>query len=254
MMSLNVAECMTCRPVCLSKDSQLTDALKLMASRNIGSILISDGEVIDGILTERDILGMVAYGKKMSGTLYKFMSDNVIGISPQAPITDAVSIFFENHFRRLPVVDKGSLKGILTVTDLTFCMDYLHIVGVVDDYMDPDLVFINKEENILDAARKMMDNTIGGLLVGDSKNLDGIISERDILRKVAAVGVDTKTAKVADIMTTRLITLPLGTKIRYACQIMHHNSIRRFPIVDKSSTVVGMMTERDILKAVIDSG
>jgi len=116
------------------------------------------------------------------------------------------------------------------------------------DIMQKDVVTCLKTDNICDVANKMKHKNIGVVVVTNKKNnVQGIISERDILNKVVAKGLDYKTLLVQDIMTKKVITgKPKMSDIDAAAIFTKHN-IKKLPIVDKKK-LVGIVTSTDLLR------
>ena len=96
------------------------EAARLMAARNIGSVLVTarDGR-LEGILTERDILcRIVAPGRDPDGTrLQEVMTKNPDTIGPDEPAIEALRRMRDGGYRHLPVVDGGRLVGIVSRRD-----------------------------------------------------------------------------------------------------------------------------------------
>ncbi|MCB1961128.1 MAG: CBS domain-containing protein [Rhodocyclaceae bacterium] len=95
-------------------------ALELMASQDIGAVLVKEGERLVGIFTERDYARKVAIKGLSSrdATVGDLMTPNVCTITPSHTIDDVMSIMTQNRFRHLPVVDHGKLSGIVTIGDV----------------------------------------------------------------------------------------------------------------------------------------
>ncbi len=95
------------------------DAARLMVKKNIGSVLLKDGECIK-IATERDILKkVVAVGKNPKILrVSDIMSDCVHTIEADMDVFDASDMFNKHHIRRLPVKEDGEIVGIVTARDL----------------------------------------------------------------------------------------------------------------------------------------
>jgi len=105
----------------IDDDLSLKEASKIMSKKNVGSLVVMKKGKLDGILTERDILKNVG----SSGKVKVAMSKNVISIDPDASIDSAADMMAGHKIRRLPVVSKGKLIGIVTSTDLIANSDSL---------------------------------------------------------------------------------------------------------------------------------
>ena len=102
-------------------NTTVAKAAKLMAERGVGSIIIVKNKEPVGILTERDLLMKVVSLDLMPSKVKvgKIMSAPILTIGPDVDITEAARMMAHSKIRRLPVVERGVLIGILTATDIT---------------------------------------------------------------------------------------------------------------------------------------
>lgn len=123
------------------------------------------------------------------------MSHPVITIHPDTPIQDALKLMRKERIRRFPVVDKrGQLVGIVSERDILHAspsaatslsiweMNYLLSKITVDGIMTREVITINEDTLIEEAARIMADNKIGGLPVVNGGKVVGIITETDLFK------------------------------------------------------------------------
>ena len=96
------------------------------------------------------------------------------------------------------------------------------------------------------AARKMRDNKVGALMVMKNDTLSGIFTERDLMSRVVAEGLDPEKVKVSEAMTSSIATVPLETPIREAANIMSQNRIRHLPVLEEGE-LYGVISVGDIL-------
>jgi CBS domain-containing protein len=97
------------------------------------------------------------------------------------------------------------------------------------------------------AAELMNERAVGGLLVVDeNKQLLGVFTERDILRRVVVTGLDPETTLVADVQTTDVVTCLPDTGLDECSMIMTKRRIRHLPVAD-ADTVYGVITIGDVL-------
>jgi len=105
----------TCSP-----QTTLLDALKLMAEKNIGALLVMEGDRITGILSERDVVRRIS--KKGQCLLDEpvdgFMTEEVIVVRPDMTTQECMQIMTQGHFRHLPVMDGGKLAGMISIGDV----------------------------------------------------------------------------------------------------------------------------------------
>ena len=96
------------------------DALKLMAEKNIGALLIVEGETIVGMLSERDYARkVILMGRSSKDTLIRdIMTSPVLYVSPQQSTEECMALMTENRLRHLPVLNDGKLVGLISIGDL----------------------------------------------------------------------------------------------------------------------------------------
>lgn len=119
---MNVSDIMTAAALSDSPDDTLAEASSKMWQQQTGSLLIMDGERLGGIVTERDIMRVVAEGKDpKTVSLRDAMTTDVVTTSPDAALADAAQVMFQKWFRHLPVVtDEGAVVGIISLRDLLY--------------------------------------------------------------------------------------------------------------------------------------
>ena len=99
----------------IDKYINLKEAAKMMSDKNVGSLVVTDKEKIVGIITEKDILKNI---NRLSEKVADVMSKNVVTIDKNDSIENAAELMAENKVKRLPVVYKGELVGIVSSTDI----------------------------------------------------------------------------------------------------------------------------------------
>lgn len=117
---MKVSDIMTSAAVTESADDNLAEAAAKMRQQQTGSLLITEGSKLSGIITERDVLRVVAEGKDPKATVVRDeMTSDVVTIDPDTSIKDAADLMFSHWFRHLPVVDRdGDVVGIISTRDL----------------------------------------------------------------------------------------------------------------------------------------
>ncbi len=96
----------------------LGDVVGRMAERNVGAVLVLDGERLVGILTERDVLRVVADGDDLAAPVSTRMTHGPETIESSDSVEHAAVLMIHGGFRHLPVVDGGTAVGILSIRDL----------------------------------------------------------------------------------------------------------------------------------------
>jgi CBS domain-containing protein len=123
-------------------------------------------------------------------------------------------------------------------------------MAVVRDLLNrkgTNIVSVGPSATVLEAARLMNDRSVGGLLVVDEAGaLLGIFTERDILRRVVAVGRPPETTRIADVFTPDVVTTTPDTTIDECGAIMSSRRVRHLPVVDTNG-LHGVVTIGDLL-------
>lgn len=110
----------------IEEKTTLKEAAKVMSDKNIGGLIVMKGDKIVGIIAESDILKNVSsLGKRVS----EVMNKKVIVIGKSDSLEDATEIMAQNKIKRLPVMNKEELVGIVTVTDIL-----AHSEAIDDDF------------------------------------------------------------------------------------------------------------------------
>jgi len=104
----------------VSSNNSVLDALQLMMEKNISALLVIEENELLGIFTERDYARkIILQGKSSKNTpIYEAMTSNPYTISPNESIDNCMELMTSKHFRHLPVVEDGSVIGIISIGDL----------------------------------------------------------------------------------------------------------------------------------------
>ena len=106
--------------ISVSPDTTVLEALKIMADRNIGSIVISENGKYLGLITERDYSRKVILkGKHSNDTpVAEIMSSDLPTISPDDSVEHCMSLMTQQNIRYIPVFENGKLSGIISMSDV----------------------------------------------------------------------------------------------------------------------------------------
>ncbi len=121
-------------------------------------------------------------------------------------------------------------------------------VELVEDIMAKNVVTIDHETSVKEAASRMERRKCSCLVVMDGEIAIGIVTERDLVRKVLALGVDPSKVPIGDVMSTPLVTIDAGSTVLEAAAKMSDYLIRRLVVVDSGGALVGLITAGDIAK------
>jgi len=118
----------------------------------------------------------------------------------------------------------------------------------VADIMTKDVATVGLDTTVSQVTEVMTSKNIGCVVVVDGASVAGIVTERDLIRRVLEGGKDAAKTKAADIMTSPPVTVESGTSVYYASDLMRRKGFRRLPIID-SGKLVGIVTQTDLTQA-----
>jgi CBS domain-containing protein len=104
----------------VSPESCVFDAIRIMAERYVGALLVvSEGKLV-GVVSERDYARkIILQGKSSKETLVKeIMTSPAVFVTPEETVEDCMRVMTERHFRHLPVVENGNILGVVSIGDL----------------------------------------------------------------------------------------------------------------------------------------
>jgi len=117
----------------------------------------------------------------------------------------------------------------------------------VQEVMTREVVTIESSKTILDAATIMTEKKVGGLVVVRDGDIVGIITERDILRRVVARRYDPEQVRIREVMSTPVISVTPDGPVSDAAKKMIENRIRRLPVIE-GPKLVGIITSTDLAR------
>ncbi len=185
----------------LEYTEDIEDGLNLMLKKGIGGFPIVDEEDrVTGIVTERDYLSYLAKKCKLEGNVSEYMTKGVITINSDTKIKDAMELMISKKIRRLPVIDEGLLIGWINTPMIVryFSGEVFKslITGNVEEALNQPVsvilssdssgyvapLTVTPETTMSEVARRMLDMKVGCALVVRDSKLEGIITERDMVR------------------------------------------------------------------------
>ena len=106
--------------ISITEDASVLDAIKLMAERSVGSLLVMDGEVLKGIVTERDYARKVIIKGRASDTtrVGEIMTTEVRTATVDQTVNDCMTIMTNRRIRHLPIVADDNVVGLSSIGDL----------------------------------------------------------------------------------------------------------------------------------------
>ena len=120
----SVREAMTENPRSIGPSTSVVEAAQLMRDEHIGSLPITDGDTLVGMITDRDITTrVVAEGAGLATTsVGDVYSQDLISVGPDKELEEALRLMARHQVRRLPVVENGRLVGIVAQADIALTL------------------------------------------------------------------------------------------------------------------------------------
>jgi CBS domain-containing protein len=127
---------------------------------------------------------------------------------------------------------------------MTLLRDIIHRKG-------GDIYSVSPDATVLDALQLMANKNTGAVLVLEGGKVEGILSERDCIRKVELHGRTVRDTRVKDIMTSKVLYVQAGQTLEECVAIMIDKNIRHLPVFE-GEDLVGLISARDALKEMVD--
>ena len=202
-VNAEIKEIMERDVITLSVEDSIEAAVELMFEKKVGGCPIVDREgVVVGIITERDILEYLARDKKIDGVAEDFMTKKVVTLRPKDTIETAMKTMISRRFRRLPVIEDGILLGLITAREIlayfgrgeAFRMlemgdiseairkPVTAILGNSDLLMYKEVPMFPKDALISQIVSELIEKGYGAVLIVENGKLEGILTERDLVK------------------------------------------------------------------------
>lgn len=253
----NVGAAMTEVPDTIGPAHSVRDAARLMARRGVGAAIVVDPELPGpGILTERDVLKLVAEGADPSAEKVEDRNTaSPVTATADWSIDRAAEAMIAGGFRHLLVVEEGDLRGVVSMRDIVgswVAGDGPDLDVDVRDVMSTELLTVTGEESLHDAAASMTERNVGAAIVPAESRQPGILTEHDLLEAVAA-GNDTSTRTVAEHATSEAICATPAWSLRRAAETMVEQGFRHLVVLEDEEPA-GMLSVRDIVRHATGAG
>jgi CBS domain-containing protein len=175
----------------VSSDTPIANVLRMVGEPGPTILPIVDNDRLVGVLTKADLLPLVAGNTP----LRDIMISPVVTVSPEDRVIHARRIMLDNDIARLPVVDHGSLVGIVSDVEIAFALAEIKRISLgkqkrhleelyVADVMKTPVVWTTGSVKVSDAATLMLKHNIGALPIIESNTIVGIVTRTDLIRTV----------------------------------------------------------------------
>jgi CBS domain-containing protein len=248
---LRVADIMSKDVVTATLSDTIFSVAQKMSELRVSCVIVTNQEQVVGILTEKDMLNSVALRDIEFRRLKvaERMSSPVDTIRADVSVFEADRLMDTLCIRRLPVLENERLVGIVTQTDITRGLISLNSLRYVSDIMSRQIASVPGDATVVDAARLMSTSNISCLVVMHRQEVAGILTEKDLLKRVVALHRDPTQTRVADVMSCPVVSVPSSWSILSASKKMETLHFHRLLVMD-DKTVCGIITQTDIMRAI----
>lgn len=111
---------------------------------------------------------------------------------------------------------------------------------------------VTPDETVFRAACAMTERQVGAATVLDGTRVAGVLTERDVVRKIVVTNSDPNVTLVRDIMSSPVVSVSLKTSVAAAAALMREHHIRHLVVLDERENLVGMLALRYVLYALLD--
>jgi CBS domain-containing protein len=252
---------MSLNPITVNKNQSIFDALEKMVDNRINSIVVVEGKLPVGIITEDNFLRKVYLNDGYTGLKIRdIMSWPLVTAPHTITMAKAIKILVDNKIRKLPLVQKENLVGIVTITNILKALnthpgkDEYSTIPIIQDIFRKEIVVMEKTAKITDVIKTMIEKNSSYVLVFDGPRTKlteplGIITTKDLLYEFYKNSDSLKTLSAIHMMKSPIETIRPGMDIFEANTHMLYMNFRRMPVKSHKS-ILGVLTQIDLLKEI----
>ena len=271
MIRISVQDIMTRKVFSVQEDTSVSEVIKLMSDKQIGSAVVLDKEKPIGIITVRQILKIAEKCTPPASIIAReIMNQPLITITPDVNLRTASILMLKKGIKKLVVVDNGRLAGLVTTTDIErvfipfnspfeilqqtsapgaafrkeFQDDMKH--KLVEEIMTKDVRTVTSSMKVNEIAKIMNRTKIGSLVVTKDEKGIGIVTDLHIVRYVMNNGLDPCTLTAEEAMEP-LVTIGPKDTLNDAIEQMVNNTVRKLGVIESNGSLVGIITTTDFL-------
>jgi len=253
------------------------DVLKILKRTGISGVPVIKNKKIVGIITRKDLLR-----KPEETQLGLLMTSKPVAIEPDTDIREAARLLVTNKVRRLPVVEDGTLVGLLSVADIIHAIAQMRIKEEIKDAYTSQTFAVWEETPLPLVGRIMEISGVDAIPILNSDSvLQGIISERDLIRNSSiedSVGVsdfsngtdddewtwesirDTHTISfgiskvqlpnrpVKQAMVKNVVAVPKNAEVSECALKMRRSRVDQMPVINGDKRLVAMLYDRELIR------
>ena len=255
MLSNKVSEIMTDNLTLASISTPVVEVLRLMANQDVGRVIVADKEVPVGIFTEKDVLRrVVTQGIDATKTsMQEVMTSPIRAVPEETRIVDAFARMYKGKYRHLLV--RGRRGRIVGIVSMRRILKVAVELGqgrkesqILANIATAAATMVDAGSTTQETVNLMAKKNLSAVIVTEAGKPAGIFTERDVLKRVAAEGIDPRKTAIQQVMTAPLITMPGTALVGDALAEMYRRDIRNMPVSGSGGEVTGVLSMPDILQ------
>jgi signal-transduction protein with cAMP-binding, CBS, and nucleotidyltransferase domain len=255
MLSNKVSEIMTTNLTAVPVDASVFEVVERMVAEDVGRVIITDADVPVGIFTEKDVLKRVVSADLDLRTtkIQEVMTSPVRAVVEETRIVDAFARMYRGKYRHLLVRGRrGKIIGILSMRRILNLAVELG-QGASETRMVADIaaatpVLVDESTTVRATVDLMNQRGLTAIIATKDGAPSGIFTERDLLKRVAAQGIDVKATAISQVMTAPIIKMPRSALVGDVLAEMYRQDIRNMPVSGTGGEVVGLLSMPEILQ------
>jgi CBS domain-containing protein len=255
VLSNKVSEIMTTNLTTASVASSIQEVLEMMVAADVGRIIVTNKEVPVGIFTEKDVMKRVVNNNSdpRKSLIKEVMTSPIRTVREETHIVEAFGKMYRGKYRHLLVRGKrGKIVGIVSMrrilglaVELGQGMSETKTLGSL---VSGGALSVDESSSVYETIDLMIQRGVASIVVSAVGKPRGIFTERDVLKRVAAKGIDTKKTQVEQVMTSPLVTMADTALIGEALTEMYRRDIRNMPVIEPGGELMGIVSMPDILQ------
>ncbi|MCX6077196.1 MAG: EAL domain-containing protein [Campylobacterales bacterium] len=254
MESISLKSILSHASICMNSVQTVAEALELMSSNLISSVVIVDDENNPvGIFTEHDALRIVAEAVDTHKTLFEVMTPDPLCVAETLNIHDAYTIMENKGYRHLVVVDANKkFVGIVSEGDFIRHISFreLNKFSRISDIISSSPLVIKENTSIVEAAALMKSHKCDYAIALDNHTHPiGLITERDVVQWGTKYKY-TAEKSVESLLRTDFKVIKDDIFIHEAVTQMKKHGVHQLIVVDELQNLVGMISRHDLLHAI----
>jgi signal-transduction protein with cAMP-binding, CBS, and nucleotidyltransferase domain len=255
VLSNKVSEIMTTNLTTAPVDSSIQEVLEKMVAADVGRIIITNKEVPVGIFTEKDVLKRVVNQnlETSKSEIKDVMTSPIRAVREETHIVEALGRMYKGKYRHLLVRGRrGKIVGIISMRRILGLAVELgqgmSETKTLRSLMSDKALSVDESSSVFETVDLMIQKGVAAVVVSAGGKPAAIFTERDVLKRVASKGVDSKKTQVKQVMTAPLVTMADTALIGEALAEMYRRDIRNMPVMAPGGELIGVVSMPDILQ------